>query len=126
MYTLVEIKGKQYRAEEGALLKIDRVDKEKGESLEFKSVLFVSDEKKVKIGTPYVKGVKIKAIVEEHGKNKKIIIYKYKKRKNYRRKQGHRQQYSLIRVQDIQGLGSSKTVQASKAGQASKTVQAPG
>ncbi|MBA7564172.1 50S ribosomal protein L21 [subsurface metagenome] len=112
MYTLVEIKGKQYRAEKGALLKIDRVDKEKGESLEFKSVLFVSDEKKVKIGTPYVKGVKVKAIVEEHGKNKKITIYKYKKRKNYRRKQGHRQQYSLIRVQDIQGLGSRKAGQA--------------
>ena len=103
MYTLVEIKGKQYKAAEGSLLKVDKFDTETGKQVEFDSVLLVSDEKKVQVGQPYVKGVKVKAVVEEHGKDKKILVFKYKKRKNYRRTQGHRQQFTLLRVQEISG-----------------------
>ncbi len=108
MYTLVEIKGKQYKAEKGSLLKVDKIEKNKGEELEFDSVLLVSDQDKIKIGKPYVKGVKVKAIVVDHIKDKKIIIFKYKKRKSYRRKQGHRQQFTLIRVKEISGGSPEK------------------
>ena len=104
MYALVEIKGKQYKAAEGSVLKVDRFDIDPGKQVEFDSVLLVSDEKKVKLGQPYVKGVKVKAVVEEHGKDKKILVFKYKRRKNYRRTRGHRQQFSMLRVQEITGV----------------------
>lgn len=101
MYTLVEIKGKQYKVSKGTLLKIDKIDKSKGEELEFDSVLLIVDNNKTRVGKPYIDGVKVKAVVEGQGKDKKVTILKFKKRKNYRRKQGHRQQYTWIRVQDI-------------------------
>ena len=104
MYALVEIKGKQYKAAEGSVLKVDRFDIDPGKQVEFDSVLLVSDDKKVKLGQPYVKGVKVKAVVEEHGKDKKILVFKYKRRKNYRRTRGHRQQFSMLRVQEITGV----------------------
>jgi large subunit ribosomal protein L21 len=102
MYALVEFKGKQYKAEKGALLKVDRIDAEKGAAVDIDTVLLVSGDK-VSVGTPYVKGAKVTAVVEDHGKADKIIVFKYMPKKDYRRKQGHRQQYSLIRVQDIVG-----------------------
>jgi large subunit ribosomal protein L21 len=101
MYALVDIKGKQYKAEKGSILKIDRISQEKGDKIEFDSVLLVSDKGGVKVGTPYVDGVKVKAVVEEHGRDKKIVIFTYKKRKHQRRKNGHRQHYSVIKIEDI-------------------------
>lgn len=101
MYVLVEIKGKQYKAEEGALLRVDKIEKEAGEELEFDSVLMVSDGDSTKVGQPYVEGAKISATLEEQVRDKKVLVYKFKRRKGYRRKQGHRQQYSLIKVQKI-------------------------
>jgi large subunit ribosomal protein L21 len=105
MYALVEIKGRQYKAEKGTLLKIDRLDKPEGEKVEFNSVMFISGDKgKVQIGTPYIKGVTVKATIENHVRDKKIIVFKYRPKKGYRRKKGHRQQYTMIRVEDIAGL----------------------
>ena len=104
MYALVDIKGKQYKAEKGATLQVDKLDREKGESVEFDSVLMVGGTEKVKVGNPYVKGVKIQAVLEDQIKDKKIVVYKYKRRKRYHKKQGHRQQYSIIRVEDIVGV----------------------
>ncbi|MEW5814236.1 MAG: 50S ribosomal protein L21 [Spirochaetota bacterium] len=104
MYVLVEIKGKQYKAEKGTLLKVDKMDHPKGEVVEFGNVMMVSDSGNVKVGTPFLDGIKIKAVVEDHVKDKKIIVYKYKRRKHYKRKQGHRQAYSNIRVEDILGV----------------------
>ncbi|MBN1686420.1 MAG: 50S ribosomal protein L21 [Spirochaetales bacterium] len=101
MYALVEIKGKQFKAQKGAVLKIDRIDQIKGESVDFEHVLLLREEDTVKVGTPYVTGASIKATVEDHGKDKKVLAQKFKKRKGYRRKQGHRQQYTLVRVDDI-------------------------
>ena len=103
MYALVEIKGKQYKAEKGAVLKIDKLTEVKGESIDFASVLLLRNEGELKVGTPYVDGAMVKTTVEDHGKDKKVIIRKFKKRKNYRRKQGHRQQFTLVRVEDIVG-----------------------
>jgi large subunit ribosomal protein L21 len=102
MYALVEFKGKQYRAEKGAVLKVDRIDAEPGSAVDIDSVLLVSGDS-VNVGAPYVQGVRVTAVVESHGKDDKIIVFKYKPKKDYRRKQGHRQQYSIIKVEDITG-----------------------
>jgi large subunit ribosomal protein L21 len=104
MYALVEILGKQYKVEQGSVLKIDHIEQDKGSSVEFPSVLMISDGEKVRIGNPFIAGVSVKALIEEHGKARKVLIGKFKKKKNYRRRQGHRQQYSLIKVEGIQGL----------------------
>ena len=102
MYALVEFKGKQYKAEKDALLKVDRIEAEVGSAVDIDSVLLVSGDT-VTVGAPYVKGAKVSAVVESHKKDPKIIIFKYKSKKDYRRKTGHRQQYSYIRVKDIAG-----------------------
>jgi large subunit ribosomal protein L21 len=103
MYALVEIKGKQYKATKGAVLKVDKIGSEKGGALEFDSILMTSEEGAVKIGSPYVAGVKIKATVEDQVKGDKIFVVKFKRRKRYRRRTGHRQAYTLIRIDDIIG-----------------------
>ncbi len=103
MYALVEIKGKQYRAEEGKTLRVDRIEKETGDKVEFDSVLMTGGDEAVKIGTPFIKGAKVEATVEEHGRGDKITVFKFKRRNGYRRKAGHRQNYSLIKVTGISG-----------------------
>ena len=103
MYALIEIKGKQYKAEKGSLLKVDLFENDKGSSLELGNVLLVSGDSGVRVGSPYVEGVKVHAVVEDHGRDKKVIGFVYKKRKNYRRTWGHRQWYTLLKVQDIAG-----------------------
>lgn len=101
MYALVEIKGKQYKAVEGALLKVNTIDAEIGKTVEFESVLMTSSDDKITVGGPFVKGAKVTTVLEGHGKDDKIIVYKYKRRKDYRRKQGHRQAFSLLRVKSV-------------------------
>ena len=103
MYALMEFKGKQYKAEKGVVLQVDKIDAEPGSELDIDSVLLVSGDT-ISVGAPYVKGASVKAVVEGHKKAKKIIVFKYKPKKDYRRKQGHRQQYSMIKIQDIVGV----------------------
>ncbi|MBR6565997.1 MAG: 50S ribosomal protein L21 [Spirochaetaceae bacterium] len=103
MYALVEYKGKQYKAEKDALIRVDKIDAEKGTEIEIDTVLLVSNEGSVSVGAPYVKGAKVKAIVEDSFRDKKVIVYKYKSKKDYHRTIGHRQQYTTIRVQEIVG-----------------------
>ncbi|MCL2266441.1 MAG: 50S ribosomal protein L21 [Treponema sp.] len=100
MYALVEFKGKQYKAEKGALLKVDKVDANPGSAISIDTVLMVSGDS-VTVGSPYVTGAKVSATVESHGKDDKIIVFKYKPKKDYRRKQGHRQEFSIIKIGDI-------------------------
>jgi len=101
MYALIEFKGKQFKAEKGKTLKVDLLKEEAGEKIEINSVLLLSDEGKLSVGTPYLNGVKVLAVVKEHKKDKKIIVFKYKPKKDYRRKRGHRQEYSYIQIEDI-------------------------
>ena len=101
MYALVEIKGKQYKAVEGALLKVSKIDAEAGKTVEFESVLLTSNEDKITVGGPFVKGAKVTTILESHGKDDKIVVYKFKRRKDYRRKQGHRQEFTMLRVKSV-------------------------
>ncbi len=103
MYALVEYKGKQYKAEKDALIQVDSIDAEKGTVIEIDTVLLVSNEGSVSVGAPYVKGAKVKAVVEDSIRDKKVIVYKYKSKKDYHRTIGHRQQYTTIRVQEIVG-----------------------
>ncbi|MDR1836861.1 MAG: 50S ribosomal protein L21 [Treponema sp.] len=100
MYALVEFLGKQYKTEKGALLKVDRIDAEPGTAIDINTVLLVSGED-VKVGSPYIEGAKVSATVESHRKDDKIIVFKYKPKKDYRRKQGHRQQYTVIKIGEI-------------------------
>ncbi|MCL2765072.1 MAG: 50S ribosomal protein L21 [Treponema sp.] len=100
MYALVEFKGKQYKAEKGALLKVDLIDAQPGTAIDIDTVLLISGDS-IKIGSPYVTGAKVSITVESHEKDDKIIVFKYKSKKDYRRKQGHRQQYSIIKVGEI-------------------------
>ena len=104
MYALIDLNGKQYKAEKGAQLKIDRIPQQTGEKIELQSVLLVSGSDEVKVGTPYIDGVSVKASVTDHGKDKKVVVFKYKKRKGYKKKYGHRQPYSIIKIEDITGI----------------------
>ncbi|MFZ3110004.1 MAG: 50S ribosomal protein L21 [Rectinemataceae bacterium] len=103
MYAVVEINGKQYRAEQGKALKVDRIDEEAGESVSFDKVLLLSGEAGVKVGNPYVDGASVKAVIEAEIKADKVIVFKYKPKKDYRRTRGHRQRYTVLKVQEIVG-----------------------
>jgi len=101
MYAVFRTGGKQFRAEPGGRLRIPSLDAEEGSTLTFDEVLLTSDGGDVAIGDPLVKGARVEAEVLRHGKTKKIIVFKRKRRKNYRRKQGHRQKYTEIRIDEI-------------------------
>lgn len=102
MYAIVEISGKQYKVQEGDIVFVDRLEnEEEGNKVTFDKVLMISDDKKVTIGQDTVKGAKVEASVVGHGKAKKIVVYKYKAKKNYRRTQGHRQPYTKIQIEKI-------------------------
>ena len=102
MYAVVEFKGKQYRAEQGAVLRVDRFDAEKGSSVALDKVVLVSGEQ-IKVGSPYVAGASVKTTVQDEVKGDKIVVFKYKPKKDYRRKTGHRQLYTLLKVEEIVG-----------------------
>ncbi|MCR4821701.1 MAG: 50S ribosomal protein L21 [Treponema sp.] len=101
MYAPFEYKGKQYKAEKDALIQVDKIDAEDGAKIDIDSVLLVSDGDKVSVGTPFVKGAKISAVVENSIRDKKVLVFKYKSKKDYHRLIGHRQEYTNIRVKDI-------------------------
>ncbi|WP_456242871.1 50S ribosomal protein L21 [Spirochaeta lutea] len=98
---MVEILGKQYKAEKGGLLKVDKIEAEEGKDLDFDTVLLFRGDDSIKVGAPYVEGAKVTAVLEKHAKGDKVIVYKYKRRKDYQRKQGHRQNYSFIRIKEV-------------------------
>lgn len=103
MYAIVEIRGKQYKVQEGDIVFVDRMDEvEEGKEITFDKVLFLSDGKKVTVGTDTVKGAKVKATVIGHGKSKKILVFKYKAKKNERKMRGHRQPYTKIQIEKLQ------------------------
>ncbi|AYE36625.1 50S ribosomal protein L21 [Borrelia turcica IST7] len=101
MYALLEIKGKQYKAIMGEILKIDKIDSSEGEKIEFDSVMLVNKDGDVKIGRPYVLGSCVRCTYLEDKKDKKVISYRYRRRKSSERKVGHRQTYSYVLVNDI-------------------------
>ena len=101
MYAIVETCGKQYKVAQGDVVFFEKLETEEGKKITFDKVVLVSDEGKIEVGNPYVKGVKVEGKVVAHGKGKKIIVYKYKAKKNYRRTQGHRQPYTKVEITAI-------------------------
>ena len=101
MYAIIESCGKQYKVSEGDVVFFEKLDTEEGKKVTFKDVVLVSDDKKVQVGSPYVKGIKVEGKVVSHGKGKKILVFKYKAKKNYRRTQGHRQPYTKVEIKSI-------------------------
>jgi large subunit ribosomal protein L21 len=102
MYAIFRTAGKQFKAEVGRLVKLPTVIAEPGTKLTFDEVLLGSDGDAIKAGTPLVEGAKVTAEIVRHGKEKKIIVFKYKRRKNYARKQGHRQKYTEVRIDTVE------------------------
>ncbi len=101
MYAIIESCGRQYKVSEGDVVFFEKLEAEEGKKVTFDNVVLVSNGKKVEVGTPYVKGVKVEGKVVSHGKGEKILVYKYKAKKNYRRTQGHRQPYTKVEITKI-------------------------
>ena len=100
MYAIIETGGKQIKVEEGQAIYIEKLDTNAGETVTFDKVLFVGGEN-IKVGSPTFEGATVTAKVEKNGKAKKILVFKYKSKKNYRRKQGHRQPYTKVVIEKI-------------------------
>ena len=101
MYAIIRSGGKQYRAQVGGTIDVDRLPNEVGEAIEIGDVLLLADGDNTAVGQPHVAGASVKATVVEQFRGKKIIVYKYRQRTNYRRKQGHRQYYTRLHIDDI-------------------------
>jgi len=136
MYAIFEAKGKQWRAEPGATLRLPSLDAEPGDRVVFDDVLLTDQDGEVVVGRPSVEGAEVATEVVRHGKGEKVVVFKMKRRKNYRRKQGHRQAYTEVVVVDITlggGKGAAKprkktaepVAEAPKAGKAAKAEAAP-
>ena len=108
MYAVIESCGKQYKVTKGDVVFFEKLNEEEGKKVTFDKVVLLSDEEKIEVGTPYVKGIKVEGKVIAHGKGQKIIVFKYKAKKNYRRKQGHRQPYTKVEITAIK-LPTAKT-----------------
>ena len=111
MYAVIEACGKQYKVEEKDVVFFEKLDVEEGKKVTFDKVILVSDDGKVQVGNPYVKGVKVEGKVVAHGKGKKIIVFKMKAKKNERKKQGHRQPYTKVEITSIK-TATAKTAAA--------------
>jgi len=101
MFAIVETGGKQYRVQEGLQIKVEKLDVEPAQEITLDKVLVLGEGGEVKIGTPYVEGAKVVCEVLGHGRGKKIIVFKKKRRKGYRKKQGHRQWFTALKIKEI-------------------------
>lgn len=103
MYAIIETGGKQYKVENGDRVVVEKLNVADGEAVVFDKVLVLADEAGVKVGTPYVEGVTVEGTAVETGKGKKVVIFKYKAKKDYRKKQGHRQPYTMVKIESLGG-----------------------
>ena len=108
MFAIVNIAGKQYRVAQGDQVKVSSLEIEAGKKVKFDQVLLTDDGKKVQVGTPTLKGVTVSGTVLNHGRDRKVIIFKKKRRKGYRRKNGHRQNFSLVQIDTSSVLAPKK------------------
>jgi len=103
MYAIIKTGGKQYRVQSGEQLRVEALSADVGSSVSIEEVLLVGDGDGVKVGAPFVSGAKVKATVVSHGRGDKVKIFKLRRRKHYQKSQGHRQSYTELRIDDIQG-----------------------
>ena len=114
MYAIIESCGKQYKVAEGDVVFFEKLDAEEGKKVTFDKVMLVSEDGKIQVGNPYVKGVKVEGKVVSHGKAKKIIVFKMKSKANYRRRYGHRQPYTKVEITSIKTATEKKATTAKK------------
>ena len=103
MYAVIRTGGKQYRVQEGQHLKVEKIDAAEGDHLELTGVLMIVDGDQITVGAPYVDGGKVTAVVNAHGRGRKMEIIKFRRRKNYRRRMGHRQSFTELHITGITG-----------------------
>lgn len=101
MYAVIEVGGKQYRVSEGENIEVERLPLEVGKSLTIDRVLLLGGDGQLEVGTPTVKGARVKARVTEHGRGRKVIVFKFRPRSGYQRKHGHRQEYTRLAIESI-------------------------
>ena len=101
MYAVIESGGKQYRVQPGQMVVLEKLVGETGEAVEFDKVLLVADDNQVAVGRPLVEGARVTAEIVEHGRGDKVIIFKFKRRKNSRLKKGHRQDFTRVKINDV-------------------------
>ena len=104
MYAIIETGGKQYKVQNGDQLRIEKLNAEAGSTVVFDKVLAAGEGSDIKVGTPYLDGLTVEGTVVESGKGDKVIIFKYKAKKDYRKKQGHRQPYTLVEITSVAGV----------------------
>jgi large subunit ribosomal protein L21 len=109
MYAIIEACGRQYKVQEGESVYFEKLNTEEGKKVTFDKVILVSDDGKVQVGNPYVKGVKVEGKVVSHGKGKKILVFKYKAKKNERKTRGHRQEYTKVEITSIKTSSTKAT-----------------
>ena len=125
MYALVEFAGKQYKIEEGSLIKVPRIKDKVGSKVSFDKVLYFDDGKKKYVGSPFIDGKKVEGKIASHGRERKIIVFKFKRRKGHQKKNTHRQEFTMLsfdKLSTVKKVDSKKTNQA-KAATAKKTVK---
>ena len=103
MFAVIHTGGKQYRVSEGSVLRIEKLTAEAGATVEFGEILLVGEGADVKVGKPFLTGAKVTATVQSHGQGDKVVIVKFRRRKHYRKTQGHRQSYTELRISGISG-----------------------
>ena len=115
MYAVIKTGGKQYKVAEGDKLRVERLDSAEGDTVELDSVLMIADGDNLKVGTPYLEGGKVSAVVKGHGRARKIEIIKFRRRKHHRKQMGHRQYFTKIEITDIKGPGAKKAAKTKEA-----------
>ena len=114
MYAIINISGKQYKASEGARFRVPKQTGDAGSTITFDQVLLFNDGTNTEVGTPMVAGASVTATIIDHGRDRKILVYKKKRRKGYQRKNGHRQWYTDIEIKKVEGSLSAKSAAVSK------------
>ena len=123
-YAVIQTGGKQYKVKAGEIIKIEKLENSKPKTkVEFNEILAYSDDKNIELGKPIIQGAKVEADLLENGKNRTILIFKKRRRKNSRRKNGHRQQFSLIRINKIYSKDGKVISEAEKIKKETKKIK---
>jgi large subunit ribosomal protein L21 len=102
MYAVIQTGGKQYRVAQGEDIKVEKIAGEAGDNVVFDQVLLAGADENIRIGNPYLENAKVVGRLKGHGKNRKVVVFKYKRRKVFRKTRGHRQEYSLVSIESIE------------------------
>ena len=122
MYALIEFAGKQFKVEEGSSIKVPYVDGKVGSKVNFEKIIYMDDGKNKTVGTPIVAGAKIDGEIVSHGRERKVVVFKFKRRKGYQKKNTHRQEYSILKVGKV---GKAKKVAKKESTKPVKTKSSP-